>query len=163
MSSRTKQFFVWPDLMRFPKNNPFYFSSLPQQSQLSMVKTGDGVYQTWFNSNAVVSTIMGGAPIDYLQLGIGLETDLKVSVIDGNLHLRTGRGRITMAWAYGLIYSMIFNPNRRIAHDILMSAMNGMLNDLSAVQELPVIKVDDLELKLQNFKETNNIITMDWL
>lgn len=162
MNSRFLQLFVWPDLRRFSSNTPFLFSTLPDQSQLSLIPTGSG-YQTYFNTNAVLRTVMGGSEIDYLQLGLGVQTTLQVQVQDGELILKTGSAKLTMSWAYGLLYSMLFRPVNRIATDVMTSSMNPMFCNQKNSFTLPTITVDDEDYKLQNWKQQNDIITMDWL
>lgn len=162
MKSRFLQLFVWPDLRRFSSSTPFLFSTLPDQSQLVLEPNGNS-YKTYFNTNAVLRTVMGGSDIDYLQLGLGVQTSLNVQVQDGELILKTGSAKLSMSWAYGLLYSMLFRPVNRIATDVMISSMNSMFSNQTNSFTLPTIRVDDEDYKLQNWKQHNDIITMDWL
>lgn len=163
ISSRFLLYFVWPDLRRFSSNSPFYFSTIPDQSQLTLSQITGSSYQTYFNTNAVITTLMGGSQIDYLQLGLGVETSLEVAVQNGELLLQTGSAKLTMAWSYALLYQMLFRPVNRIATDVMLKSMNSLFSNQKSTFTLPSIRVDDHEYKLQNWKQQNDIITMDWL
>jgi hypothetical protein len=68
-----------------------------------------------------------------------------------------------MAWNFGLLYKMLFNPKQRIAVDILQGALGQFFSNQSMEQELPVLHFENRKLKLQNWSSQNNFITMDWL
>ncbi|MFP5386324.1 MAG: hypothetical protein ACLGHN_09620 [Bacteriovoracia bacterium] len=163
MSSRFMQYFVWPDLARFPTRTPFYFSTIPEQSQLILRPASGNSYQAYFNTNASLTTIMGGSIIEYLQLGLGMQTNLNVKVSDGQLRLKTASANLTLAWSYGLLYQMIFRPKGQIATDIMLESMNSLFSNQSASHELPSIKIENKVFRLQNWKQNREIITMDWL
>jgi hypothetical protein len=153
---------VWPDLRRFSSGTPFYFSTIPAQSQLELQGSA-GNYQTYFNTNAVLQTVMGGSPIDYLQMGLGVQTTLNVQVNQGELLLQTGSAKLSMAWSFGLLYQMLFKPVNRIATDVMISSMNSMFSNQKSSYKLPAITIENKELKLQNWKQNKDVITMDWL
>ena len=163
MSSRFKQYLVWPDLQRFPKNQAFYFSTDPTNSQLILKKDSSGTYTAWLNTNGVLRTIMGGSPIDYILFGLGLKTQLGVSVKEGELSLSTSsEADLNLAWNYGLLYQMLYQPQNRIAVDILKNSIAGFFKNQTVKEPLPAIKVGDRTYKLGNWKQTNDLITMDW-
>ena len=163
MSSRFTQYFVWPDLARFPKRTPFYFSTIPEQSQLILKPSSGNNYQAYFNTNASLTTRMGGSAIEYLQLGLGMQTSLNVSVTEGQLKLKTAAANLTLAWSYGLLYQIIFRPKGKIATDIMLESMNSLFAHQSTSQDLPTINIDNKEFRLQNWEQNHEIITMDWL
>lgn len=163
MSSRFLQYFVWPDLSRFPSRTPFYFSTLPERSQLILKPASGNNYEASFNTTASLTTMIGSSAIEYLQLGLGMNTSLNVSVSDGQLKLKTAAAELSLAWSYGLLYQMIFRPKNRIATEVMLESVKSLFGHQSTSYELPGIKIDNKEFKLQNWKQTDEIITMDWL
>lgn len=163
MKSRMTQYFVWPDLRRFNSSTPFLISTYTDQSMLSLQATAANQWTAYLNSNGVITTEIGGSPIDYINFGMTVSTKMTVSVTDSKIKISNGASDLGLKWSYGLLYSMLYRPNNRIAVDILKGAMNGFFSNQTVIQDLPVIRIDQREWKLQNWKQNNNIITMDWL
>lgn len=163
MKSRMTQYFVWPDLRRFNSSTPFYISTHTDQSMLTLTPSSANQWTAYLNSNGVIQTEMGGSQIDYINFGMTVATKMSVSVTDSKIKISNGASDLQLKWSYGLLYQMLFRPNNRIAVDILKGAMNGFFSNQTVIQDLPVIRMDDREWKLQNWKQNNNIITMDWL
>ena len=163
MKSRTKQFFAWPDLRRFPSNTPFLLSTHTHQSQLRLLAKPNGKWQANLNANGVLETTIGGAPIDYINFGIGVATEINIKVTDGKLQMASGVSQLELAWNYAFLYQMIYRPNTRIAIDIFKSSLNQFFTNQTVEESLPVLNFQHHEWKLQNWKQQNEIITMDWL
>jgi hypothetical protein len=163
MKSRLTQYFVWPDLRRFNSSTPFLMSSNTNESQLSLKQETNNQWTAYLNSNGMIQTAIGGSEIDYINFGMTVTTKMTASVKDSKITIANGASDLQLKWSYGLLYSMLYRPNNRIAIDILKGALNGFFSNQSVVQDLPIIKIDNQEWKLQNWKQTNNLITMDWL
>lgn len=163
MKSRTKQFFAWPDLRRFPTNTPFLLSTHTHQSQLRLHAKPNGKWQANLNANGVLETVIGGSNIDYINFGIGVATEMTINVADGKLQLASGASQLELAWNYGFLYQLIYRPNPRIALDIFKSSLNQFFTNQKVEEILPVLNFQNHEWKLQNWKQQNDIITMDWL
>lgn len=163
MKSKMKQYFVWPDLRRFNSSTPFNISTNADQSRLSLKAETNNQWTAYLNSNGLIQTVIGGSEIDYINYGMTVSTRMTVSVKDSKITISNGASDLQLRWSYGLLYSMLYRPNNRIAVDLLKGALNGFFSNQSVVQDLPVIKLDNQEWKLQNWKQNNNLITMDWL
>lgn len=163
MKSRTKQYFAWPDLRRFPSTTPFLLTTHTGESQLRLQAKPNGKWQANLNANGVLETIIGGSPIDYINFGIGVSTEVSIKVTDGKLQMASGASQLELAWNYGFLYQMIFRPNTRIAIDIFKSSLNQFFTNQSVEEILPALNFQNHEWKLQNWKQQNEIITMDWL
>lgn len=163
MKSRTKQYFAWPDLRRFPTSTPFLLSTHTTQSQLRLSPKPNGKWQTNLNANGVLETVIGGSPIDYINFGIGVAAEMSIKVTDGKLQMVSGVSQLELAWNYGFLYQMIYRPNPRIALDIFKSSLNQFFTNQSVEEVLPALNFQNHEWKLQNWKQQNEIITMDWL
>ncbi len=163
MKSRTKKIFAWPDLRRFSSNTPFVLSTYTNQSQLRLSAKENGKWQANLNANGVLQTIIGGSSIDYINFGIGVATEVSIKVVDGKLHMSSGASQLEFAWNYAFLYQMIYRPNPRIAIDIFKSSLNQFFTNQAVEEKLPVLNFQNHEWKLQNWKQQNEIITMDWL
>lgn len=162
MKSRLAQYFVWSDLRRFPSSASFLLGVDPSQTRLRLIKDNDQ-WKAILNSNGFIRTPIGGSMIDYIQFGLGVSTPMEITLQNGQLRLTNSAVDLKMAWNYGLLYQLIYRPNNRIATDILKNAMKDFFANQSVVQDLPVIRWREKDLKLQDWKEHNGIITMDWL
>lgn len=164
MKSRSKQYFAWPDLRRFQQTTPFYFFTDTQQTRMVLKETAKGNYEAFYNTNGKLLTVIGTSEIDYIVFGVGLKTTLKVELKDGILTLATGNSsNLALAWNYGAIYQIIYRPKNRIAVDILKRSIVEIFNNQKHEEILPSIKIKGHDLKLNNWKQFNGIITMDWL
>jgi hypothetical protein len=163
LGSRVKQYVAWPDLNRFNTSTPFLLTLDPNQSKLLLSSTKvKNEWQAHLNGNGVLQVAIGGSPIDYINFGIVTDTTLKFKVEKSLLTLSTGTVSLNMAWNFALLYNMIFNPNKRIAVDILKSSVASAFSNQTVNMNLPVLKWQEREWKLGNWKETNDFITMDW-
>ncbi len=163
MKSKMTQYFVWPDLRRFSSSTPFYLSTYTDQSLLTLKAESANQWTAYLNSNGVLQTEIGGSPIDYINFGMTVTTKMSVSVSDSKIKISNGSSELGLKWSYGLLYQMLYRPNNRIAVDILKSAINQFFSNQTVIQDLPVIRIDEREWKLQNWSQHNNLITMDWL
>ena len=163
MKSKMTQYFVWPDLRRFSSSTPFYLSSYTDQSLLTLKAESANQWTAYLNSNGVLQTEIGGSPIDYINFGMTVSTKMSVTVTDSKIKISNGSSELGLKWSYGLLYQMLYRPNNRIAVDILKGAINQFFSNQTVIQDLPVIRIDERELKLQNWSQHNNLITMDWL
>lgn len=163
MKSRTKQYFAWPDLRRFPSDTPFLLSTFTHQSQLRLKPAANGKWHANLNANGVLETLIGGSPIDYIQFGIGVATEMSIKVVDGKLLMASGVSQLELAWSYGFLYQLIYRPNTRIAIDIFKSSLNQFFTNQKVEETLPSLNFQNHDWKLQNWKQQNDIITMDWL
>jgi hypothetical protein len=164
MSSRFKQYMVWPDLQRFPKNQAFHLSTEINHSRLVMRKENTNFFSVWFNTNGSLKTVIGGSPIDYVLFGMGLKTRLNVRVINGEMIFTTSQdGEVSLAWNFGLLYQMLYRPDNRISVEVLKNSLLSFFKNQTVKESLPVIRIHDRTYKLTNWKQTNDSITMDWL
>jgi hypothetical protein len=163
MKSRVIQYFVWPDLRRFNSKTPFLLTTQKDDATLLLRPRGIGKWLAQINAHGFLEVEMNSARIDYLQWGIGVDAEIQASVKDSILKISTGKAALNMAWNFGLLYKMLFNPKQRIAVDILQGALGQFFSNQSMEQELPVLHFENRKLKLQNWSSQNNFITMDWL
>ncbi len=163
MKSKLKQFLVWPDLQRFPSYTPFLLSYIPPQSRFIMRASGLQKWLVKFNTNGVLQTLISQAPIDYMNWGLGLTTEMSCEVKGSVLKLKTGKTQLEVAWVYGPLYQMIYRPNQRIALSLLKGVMESSFSNQVVTQNLPILKYESREWKLQNWSQNNQLITMDWI
>lgn len=162
MKSRLAQYFAWPDLRRFPSKNPFFISLNDQEAKLRVFKQEDS-WKLTFHANGLIETPIGHSPIDYIQFGIGVGSFMQVSVKDSLLEVKTSAAEVSFSWSYGLLYQLLYRPDTRIASDIIKSALGSFFSEKSYIQVLPNLNFSDRNWKLQNLKDQNGLVTMDWL
>lgn len=163
MKSRFKQYMVWPDLQRFHSTSPFLLSYYPHQSRFQMKANGNQTWGVQFNSNGVVQTLISQSPLDYLNWGLVLKTQVNCEVKGSVLKLKTGKVQMDVAWAYSLLYQMIYRPNQRIALSLLKGVLESSFSNQEISQDLPTLNFHNREWKLQNWSQNNQLITMDWI
>ena len=163
MRSRLKQQFVWPDLKRFPKDTPFYMSTNLDEFKLTLLPEAGNKWTANIQTNGRIETEIGTSKIDYILFGLGVSSSFNVAVEDSKLILTNGPAELQMYWDYGLIYQLIFNPNRHIGIDLLKGAIVPFFSHKNVMENLPTLKWGERELKLQNWNKKNDLISMDWL
>ncbi len=161
MQSRVKQSLVWPDLRRFPSNSPFPISLNRDQYKLvTTLQNNTGIAQ--LNANGVLKASIQGSLIDYLNWGLSLNTSFSVAVVDSVLTMKTGTPTFDLAYSFGALYQIIFNPNTRISVSIFKSSLSSFFTKQSVSEELPTLTLGGKNWKLQNWNQNQDLITMDW-
>lgn len=163
MKSRIKQLFAWPDLRRFSSSHPFWLSTYLDQFQLRLFPKANNEWTANLQTNGVINTEIGTSPIDYILLGLGISTEFKIEVVDGKLTFSNGAAEMNMYWDYGIIYQLIYRPNRYIGVKLLKSAIKPFFSHQTITQDLPMIEWNNRKLKLQNWHLDEELISMDWL
>lgn len=162
MSSRTIQFFIWPDLRNFSKNQPFTFFTVPESSRLFLEEKGKGIFEVWYNTNASLMTEIGGSSIEYLQLGLGLKTTLQVTVDQGKINLKSGKASLNLAWAWGALYQTLFLPRNKIDAALIKESVTPLFQNKETSENLPSLFVNQEERKLHHLRIQKRIVTLDW-
>lgn len=161
MSSRVKQYFAWPDLRRFRSDTPFLLSTYKDQARLRLTRRGNN-WQANVEANGVIRTLIGYSPIDYILFGMGISTPVSIGLNHGLLEITNQEVNLSLAWNYGLLYQLIYRPDNRIAIDILKTSLKKFFSNQRIQHKLPSLHLKDRELRLTNWQEQNEFITMDW-
>jgi hypothetical protein len=161
MQSRVKQYVAWPDLRRFPTNSPFPISVNKDQYKL-VTSFQNSSWSAQLNANGVLKASVQDSLIDYLNWGISLNSPFTVSVVDSVLTMKTGTPTFDLAYSFGALYQLLFNPNTRISVSIFKSSLSSFFTNKTLSTPLPVLRLGGKDWKLQDWNQNHDLITMDW-
>ncbi len=163
MGSRVVQSFVWPDLRRFPSQTPFFVIPRLQDSALALRPTTTGAWQAEMKVEGSLQTFINHAPIDYMSWGLNLKTILSLDVQESVLTLKSGKPTTKMVTHFSGLYVLIYKPNQKLSSSILQDAVQGFFKPTTVTENLPTLKWEERSWKLGNWKQQQNLITMDWM
>ncbi len=141
MKSRFLQFFVWPDLRKYPKDSKFPFQTRMQQiSNLSFDKglkaKLSGTVESWLQSQR------DGSSWNYLYTSSTLSTDATISVAAGAVKLTLKNTKLKSKAQMYPEYIARFKPSKSISTGILDSAIKGSVLSQGLAVTLPVFSVN---------------------
>jgi hypothetical protein len=141
MKSRLAQFFVWKDLMNYPKTNPFY---LRIQNPRTVTLTQDGttgVLKTTVGINGVIQSYRGETWWNYVLIGGKVDASIKVSLNDGVMSYGTTLKEPVVTMNYGAEYLSRYGKASKIPKSRLTSGLAGQPENLKGS-----LKFDDISL-----------------
>lgn len=152
MQSRFTQFFVFADLMNYPKKSPFYLQIFrPEFSSLSVLDSGN--LRTQFPLSAVVQSYRDGKWWSYLNLKGDTKAEVRLTVGNGVLSYETALSNKGVQLNYGAEYRERFKKRGNPPSSVASSALKGKQPALSGSVTWPVVdlgvggqyKIDRLE------------------
>jgi hypothetical protein len=139
LKSRFLQFFVWPDLMNFPKLAKFE-GETTSVDMLSLSKSGQG-----YSVRGVVNSAVRGERKrllrDYLVLSNKISAQVEVQVSDGQMFLDIHNSRSEMKWAFAKSYQIEFSPSPRISASIIRKLNDNLTQDRRVSMDLLTFEV----------------------
>lgn len=152
MQSRFKQFFAWPELMRYPKNTTFAFQFLPMgPPSFENEKTGpDNTISGDMNmplSVRMFAPISGQYTpmVEFRTMASG-PTKLKL-LKAGKIEIQLTAQPYPVYYGWAQKYVRNFNPNQNVAVDTIAKQVRESLNTEGFTMEIPSLTVGK-ELKL---------------
>lgn len=162
MKSKVMQFLVWSDLRRFHSSTPFVLKNDPSSLNLSLTKNGPD-WKADVSGRGSLTTVIGGAPIDYLVYSMSVSVPVQMQLKDGQLRFSTGKAAAKLSWSFGYLYQLLYKPENRLPVNILTSALAGLTGGKSQMVSLPRFSAGKKEYVLSNLNIQDQLITMDWL
>lgn len=162
MNSKVLQFLVWPDLRRFHSSTPFVLKTDPSTFKLALSQNGTS-WKADISGNGSLTTLIGGAPIDYLLYNMSVSVPVQMELIDGNLSVLTGKAATNLTWKFGNLYQLLYKPDNRVPTNIMTSALSDLVAVKSQLVTLPLFRIGEKEYVLSNLKVQDQLISMDWL
>lgn len=144
MQSRFKQFFAWPDLMRFPTNTTFQFQVTPSgppafdnaKAGGTDTITGDMTLPLFLNMYAPVQ----GNYMPYVQFRTLLQGASSLTLVKGGkVSLQVQATQLPVSYSWAKQYQQQYNPNTHIAAETMAAAAKDSLS------------ADGLTLAIPNF------------
>jgi hypothetical protein len=141
MKSRFTQFFVWPDLRKYPKDSKFPFQARMQTLNNVSFDKGlkmnlNGVIESWLQSTRATQRW------NYLYTKSTLSTEVEISVVNGELKLTLKETKLKSKAQMYPEYVMRFKPSKSIATSIIDSALKGSVLSKGLSVALPIFKVN---------------------
>ncbi|MBY0517330.1 MAG: hypothetical protein K2P81_10500, partial [Bacteriovoracaceae bacterium] len=162
MNSRFLQSFVWPDLKRYPSNTPFYVMPDPENSALLLEKDNSNNLRLHMRALGTLQTTIQYAQITYLNWDLNLTAPLSLTLNQGDLSLKTGNATSSLNWYFSPFYSLLYKPEPKIDTSVMEPSIRGLFENVSVIQKLPSLNFNNREYKLNQLRQTNDLITMDW-
>jgi hypothetical protein len=162
MHSRFLQFFVWPDLLHYSRNTPFYLSSNPEKTKMTLTPSTAGQWQLQMQTQGVIRAERKGAMRDYLNWGIGMSARLETQVVNSRLLLKTTNSQTQLSSSFDPSYVQTFQPNTRLSASVLDKAGKSLFENRSFETQLPVLNWKGQEWKLNGWKQNGALIWLEW-
>lgn len=162
MHNRFLQIFVWPDLLNFSRKTPVWLSTEKNGKSLKLISRGMGQWQMQLQTRGLLEIPRKGESRKYIHWGLGLASNLITEVRDSQLTLTTQNAQSSFNWKFDDDYLQRFNPNTRISSTVLKQAAQGLFEDRKLQIQLPVLTWGTRTLKLNNWRESDSLILMDW-
>lgn len=162
MRNRFIQLFVWPDLLHFSRKTPFYLSTIPADTKMSLQSKGMGLWDMSMQTRGYVQVDRKGKTWNYLNWGIGMSAQLQTQIKDSQLVLTTTQSKSNINWAFDPAYVQAFRPSGSIPKSVLEEAGKALFENRTVQKELPVLHLQGKQWKLDGWKQNGSLILMDW-
>jgi len=162
MNNRFIQLFVWPDLLHFSRKTPFYLSTVPETTQMSLQSKGSGIWDLTMQTKGFVQVDRKGKSWKYLHWGIGMTAQLQTQVKDSKLQFTTTNSHSNLNWNFDEDYVKAFRPSSRISSSVLQEAGKALFENRTIEKELPVLNLKGRQWKLNGWNQKGSLILMNW-
>jgi hypothetical protein len=162
MHNRFLQFFMWPDLLNFSRSTPVLFSTLPDQTKVTLQAQKSGVWNLQMQSMGVLRITRKGQLRNYINVGIGMTSTLTTEVKDSHLSLKTQNSKSNISWKFDSEYIRLFDPSTSISSTLLKKASTALFENRTIDQALPVLNWNGQTFKLNGWKQQGSMVSLDW-
>lgn len=148
MQSRFAQFFVWPELLRFPKSTRFYFDL---SSKVNPVIRGEALlYSVDTSLDAKMWAPRNGSYVPFMNFKIPFKTDVQVSVNKGDLQASFSDSSLNISSSWDSSYVQNFEPYKRFSSGTIRDRILSGIVGKTLNVPLPKIPVtESVSLKVQ--------------
>lgn len=162
MGSRLMQFLVWPHLRQFHASTPFVLRTDPASLTLK-IEEKNRLWTAAVSGKGAIVTVVGGAPIEYLQTELKLTVPMSLNLVSGKLIFRTGKVTANLNHKVSPLYQMLYAPEGKVPVSMISGAVANLTSDKEEAFVLPSIVIGSRELVLSNMQFHQHLVTMDWL
>lgn len=155
MSSRFMQFFVWPELMRYPKNSLFEFDFY---SDKDVLVSGKGLqYRLSMNLLTKMLAPQNGSFVAFMNFSTPLQSQLQLSVQDGLTRVQFSNTALSLRYQWDSQYIKNFSPRTRFSASMIQSRILSSLSSSGITFQLPKIPLSEgLMLGVKSVRELSN-------
>jgi hypothetical protein len=138
MKSRFLQFFVWRDLWKYPKTNPFYLR-IKTPSSLTLEKSSDGSLKTSLSLYSVIQSYRDSKWWSYVIASANADASVALSVANGVMTYSTTLEPMNLKMDYGPEYKTEYKPSGSPPGSLIKKALQGQQPALSGSMKWPSI------------------------
>lgn len=147
MQSRFSQFFVWRELMRYPKSSRFIFDVV--SSQKLSITGKDLRYKIKTSLSAQMYAPRGGNHVPFMDFGIPLTSDVGFSIQDGKVTAKFSKADLDLKATWEPSYVEKYRPYRTFSKDTIVKKIKAGIEGGQMSWLLPEIPLsENLLLKI---------------
>lgn len=155
MQSRFKQWLVWPELMRYPKNSPFRFDVY---SNKDINLQGHGMnYQMQGALNTMMLSQQGRNLAPFMHFTVPMKANIKLHVQNGVLTTDLGNPSLGLTAAWDSGYLSRNRVSKNFSAQVILDRVVRAIAGKKVVTVLPAIPVaEGLTLKVKSARTTGD-------
>ncbi|HWU44212.1 MAG TPA: hypothetical protein VN132_12260 [Bdellovibrio sp.] len=155
MNSRFIQFFIWPELMRYPKSSQFQFNVYSnQEPQIS----GQGLqYQVGLQLLSQMLAPKNGSQIPFMNFTIPFSSQVKIFVANSKVSAKFTGANLKLQYGWDSSYVTNYNPSKRFSASTIRSYVVNALNGTGASFSIPTLPIaEGLSLQVSQIQTLSN-------
>ncbi|WP_413558978.1 hypothetical protein [Bdellovibrio sp. HCB209] len=155
MNSRFMQWFVWPELMDYPKSSKFLFNVY---SNKDPKVTGSGLkYQVGMNLLSQMQAPKNGKYIPFMNFIVPFSSNVTVGVADSKASVKFTNTSLDLKYSWDSSYVKKYSPKTRFAASTIESKALGAISDKTMSFALPAIPLTEgVNLKIKKASTMSN-------
>lgn len=151
MRSRFMQFFLWPDLMNFPKHTAFKF--IHKLNDDSKIELSKGLIKLSIKGDSWLQGERDQKMWDYVFFRTQFNAQSKLSIVDSKLSVSLDGNDLRINKQFGTDYKARYRPSERIATSIIQTAIRETYLKRQLNWELPSFEIHPgIQFKVQNMQ-----------
>ncbi len=155
MNSRFMQWFVWPELMDYPKSSKFLFNVYSNQDPKI---SGSGLsYQVNLNLLSQMQAPKNGSYIPFMNFVVPFNSAITFGVIDSKASVKFSKTSMDLKYGWDSSYVKRYSPKTRFASSTIEGKILDAISGKTMNVALPAIPVmDGVSLKVKKATSLSN-------
>ncbi|QDK47043.1 hypothetical protein DOM22_18695 [Bdellovibrio sp. ZAP7] len=155
MNSRFMQWFVWPELMDYPKSSKFLFNVY---SNKDPKVTGSGLkYQVNLNLLSQMQAPKGGNYIPFMNFVVPFNSNVTVGISESKASVKFTNTTLDLKYSWDPSYVKKYSPKTRFAASTIEGKILGAISGKTMDVTLPAIPVmEGVTLKIKKATSLSN-------
>lgn len=155
MSSRFAQFFVWPEMMNYPKTSQFLFDVY---SNKDPKVTGQGLqYQVNMNLLSKMQAPQSGKYVPFMNFVIPFNSKVNLAVASSKLNVSFVNTALTLQYQWDSSYLSRYSPSKRFGASTIQGRILDAVSGKTISVALPKIPVmEGLALQIKKAQSLSN-------
>ncbi|WP_413585615.1 hypothetical protein [Bdellovibrio sp. HCB274] len=155
MNSRFMQFFVWPELMDYPKSSKFLFNLYSNKDPKI---SGSGLkYQVSANLYSQMKAPKNGKYIPFMNFTVPFSSGISLGISDSKAAVKFTGTTLDLRYAWDTSYVKSYNPRTRFAASTIEGKILGAISGKTMNVTLPAIPLTEgVKLKIKKATTLSN-------